>query len=165
MRGFFVATCQAHWLCWSSAPSVESSWRHRWGEQQGRWCRRRGRRSGAAPRPPTSQILIQVDSLSSWEDQFYHFNGIRLKSWTEIGKKNRKTWLQSAIALHQPHQHDHAHLQEVSSGGFEVGRAQLIRPSQNRSFRTHVRLEEEQRLQGAARFLKCQIKDRAHPQL
>ena len=53
-RGFFVATCQAHWLCWSSAPSVESSWRHRWGEQQGRWCRRRGRRSGAAPRPPTS---------------------------------------------------------------------------------------------------------------
>ena len=54
---------------------------------------------------------------------------------------------QSVIDLDQRDQHDYAHLQEVSSGGFEVGRAQLIRPSQNRSFRTHVRLEEEQRLQ------------------
>ena len=60
---------------------------------------------------------------------------------------------QSAIALHQRDQDDDPHLQEVSSGGFEVGRAQLIRPSQKRSFRTHVRLEEEQRLQGGM----CQI--------
>ena len=39
-------------------------------------------------------------------------------------------------------------LQEVSSGGFEFGKAQLIRPSQNNSFRMQCRLEEEeQRLQ------------------
>ena len=40
------------------------------------------------------------------------------------------------------------YLQEVSSGGFEFGKAQLIRPSQNNSFRMQCRLEEEeQRLQ------------------
>ena len=40
------------------------------------------------------------------------------------------------------------YLQDVSSGGFEFGKAQLIRPSQNNSFRMQCRLEEEeQRLQ------------------
>ena len=37
-------------------------------------------------------------------------------------------------------------VQEASSKGFELGKAQLILPSQNNSFRMHCRLEEEQRL-------------------
>ena len=36
-------------------------------------CRRPLPDQQQLPPPPTSQILIQVDSLSSWEDQFYSF--------------------------------------------------------------------------------------------
>ena len=81
---------------------------------------------------------------------------MKLRSWTEIGIVKKQTDLVAcfAIDLDQRDQHEDAHLQEVSSGGFEVLRAQLIRPSQNRSFRTHVRLEEEQRLQGGSQILK-----------
>ena len=39
------------------------------------------------------------------------------------------------------------YLHEVSSGGFEEGSAQLIRPSQNNSLRMQCRLDEEQRLE------------------
>ena len=37
-------------------------------------------------------------------------------------------------------------VQEASSRGCELGKAQLILPSQNNSFRMHCRLEGEQRL-------------------
>ena len=38
-------------------------------------------------------------------------------------------------------------MHEASSKGFEPGRAQLTRPSQNNSLRMHCRVEEEQRLE------------------
>ena len=38
-------------------------------------------------------------------------------------------------------------VQEASSKGFELAKAQLTRPSQNNSLRMHCRVEEEQRLE------------------